>query len=221
MVEHGGTGGGFGANVENENIQFTAGIFDFEVLGAEAGESIRIVLPQLAAIPGNAIYRKYFSGVGWSDFVIDGRNTIASAPGALGVCPSPGDQSYVTGLTEGYFCVQLIIEDGGPNDTDGLANGIVKDPGGVSVVLIPEPLITTSNTALRKTAFNTGDGEEVVMAFILTTDSTDAEVSELAFAASGEMNEASDISGVRLYRDENSNEEDSSGEDEEDHSSKS
>ncbi|MFK8017910.1 MAG: choice-of-anchor U domain-containing protein [Gammaproteobacteria bacterium] len=30
-----------------------------------------------------------------------------------------------------HWCVQLTIEDGGPNDTDGEANGTIVDPGGV------------------------------------------------------------------------------------------
>src|SRR5690606_2460720 len=28
----------------------------------------------------------------------------------------------------------LTIEDGGPNDTDGLANGMIRDPGGVGTL---------------------------------------------------------------------------------------
>ena len=33
-----------------------------------------------------------------------------------------------------YWCVQLTIEDGGPNDADGVANQEIVDPGGVATV---------------------------------------------------------------------------------------
>jgi len=67
----------------------------------------------------------------WQDFVDDANNQVHSAPGNLGYCPPPGDDSWQPGLTEGDYCVQLTIEDGGPNDADGLANGSIEDPGGV------------------------------------------------------------------------------------------
>lgn len=50
------------------------------------------------------------------------------------------------GLVEGYLCVQLTIQDGGPNDADGLANSAIADPGAVSAVkpLAPPPPPVTS-----------------------------------------------------------------------------
>jgi len=63
--------------------------------------------------------------------VEDGSNFIASATGETGICPPPGDASYTPGLTEGDWCVQLTLEDGGPNDADGQVNSSVDDPGGV------------------------------------------------------------------------------------------
>ncbi|WP_169449503.1 tandem-95 repeat protein [Oceanobacter kriegii] len=110
------------------------GIFDF--IAAElpvAGSSVQVVLPLHAAIEADAVYRKYQNGV-WMDFVEDDNNSVHSAAGAMGFCPPPGDASWVAGLTEGHLCVQLTIEDGGPNDADGEANGAVEDPGAVSVL---------------------------------------------------------------------------------------
>ena len=205
LIHHGGTGGGAGANVEDDDYQFNSGIFDFEVSGAETGVSIRIVLPQLAAIPANAVYRKYYADTGWADFVGDANNSVSSAPGSLGVCPSPGDTSFVPGLSEGHFCVQLTIEDGGQNDTDRQANGVVKDPGGVAVQVIPMPIVGMSSTAVGSSSFKDGDGEQVVLGFMLTSDSTDAEIRELTISASGELNETNDVGNVRLYRDDNKN----------------
>ena len=55
--------------------------------------------------------------------------------GEPGFCPPPGDSSWQSGLSAGHWCVQLLIEDGGPNDADGLANGSIVDPGGIGVLL--------------------------------------------------------------------------------------
>ena len=111
------------------------GVFDFTVDDLpEAGQSVRIVVPQRAAIPANAIYRKYSSSAGWKDFYQDGRNQVASAPGEPGFCPTAGSGEYKPGLHAGDWCVQLTIEDGGVNDDDGKANGSVVDPGGVAVI---------------------------------------------------------------------------------------
>jgi hypothetical protein len=81
------------------------------------------------------LYRKFTRVNGWVDFVVDVNNQFASSQGNLGFCPPPGDASWSIGLNEGHWCVQLTIEDGGPNDDDGLANSSINDPGGVSVML--------------------------------------------------------------------------------------
>ncbi|WP_413473515.1 Ig-like domain-containing protein, partial [Shewanella baltica] len=72
---------------------------------------------------------------GWKDFVLNERNSVASSEGERGFCPPPGDSRWTAGLTEGHWCVQLTLEDGGPNDDDGVANRAIVDPGGVSVML--------------------------------------------------------------------------------------
>ncbi|MDB4279478.1 tandem-95 repeat protein, partial [Paraglaciecola sp.] len=112
------------------------GVFDFIVSGLpQAGQNYRIVLPQNQPIPLGAVYRKYSEIFGWGNFVEDVNNQLHSAPGEAGYCPAPVDVSWSMGLTEGYWCVQLTIEDGGPNDNDGIANGTIVDPGGVAVAL--------------------------------------------------------------------------------------
>ena len=120
----------------DEETLNVGGIFDFIVYGLpQAGQSFNIVLPQLQPIPANALYRKFTRVNGWVDFVVDVNNQFASSQGNLGFCPPPGDASWSIGLNEGHWCVQLTIEDGGPNDDDGLANSSINDPGGVSVML--------------------------------------------------------------------------------------
>ncbi|ESE42198.1 Ig-like domain-containing protein [Shewanella decolorationis] len=112
------------------------GIFDFIATGLpQQGQSYSLVLPQRSPVPANAIYRKFNAQAGWRDFVIDANNTVASTEGERGFCPPPGDSSWTPGLTEGHWCVQLTIEDGGPNDDDGVANRTIVDPSGVAVML--------------------------------------------------------------------------------------
>ncbi|MCZ6797235.1 MAG: hypothetical protein O7D36_04720, partial [Gammaproteobacteria bacterium] len=36
--------------------------------------------------------------------------------------------------------IQLLIEDGGPNDVDNMANGVIRDPGAVGIELT-DPVI--------------------------------------------------------------------------------
>jgi len=115
------------------NYNNVGGLFDFKVSGLyRAGDSVRIVIPQQNAIPAEAIYRKLHQINGWFGFVIDANNQLYSAPGAQGVCPSLSDPSYSVGLTQGDWCLMMLIEDGGANDNDGLVDGNILDPGGVS-----------------------------------------------------------------------------------------
>ena len=110
------------------------GYFDFEITGlSRAGQSVQLVIPLYAVIPENAVYRKYSELNGWSNFVENNHNKLYSAPGQAGVCPAPGSSDYTEGLAPGSYCVQLLIEDGGPNDSDAKRNGSIADPGGIGV----------------------------------------------------------------------------------------
>lgn len=107
------------------------GTFDFEAEVPQVGDSVRVVIPQRLPVPEGAVYRKFRSDYGWSDFREDAGNRLYSTAGERGYCPPPGDASWQPGLTAGHWCVQLLIEDGGPNDADGQSDGVVVDPGGV------------------------------------------------------------------------------------------
>jgi hypothetical protein len=125
---------------------YQSGLFDFAVSGLPvAGQSVNIVLAQLTAVPTLAVYRK-LTTAGWQDFVVDSKNIISSAAGEEGFCPPPGDAVYQRGLAEGHWCVQLTIEDGGPNDSDDAVNNSVVDPGGVAQVLAEDVAITVGNS---------------------------------------------------------------------------
>ena len=99
----------------------------------QTGQSVKVVIPQAARIGADAVYRKYHLDSGWQDFVEDASNRIASAAGSRDSCPAPGATAYQPGLQQGHYCVQLTLQDGGPNDADGRANGVIKDPGGVGL----------------------------------------------------------------------------------------
>jgi hypothetical protein len=109
------------------------GIFDFEVHSLNPGDSARVVLPLQTSIRAGAVYRKFHPVTGWHDFVADANNAVASAHSTLGQCPGPASDEYVDGLQPFADCVRLTLTDGGPNDADGVADGVIRDPGGVAL----------------------------------------------------------------------------------------
>jgi len=120
----------------DEGFSVVGGIIDYIATGLpQAGQNYRIVLPQIQPIPAGALYRKYSERFGWGVYFEDAKNQLHSAPGESGYCPSSVSDHWSAGLTAGHWCVRLTIEDGGLNDNDGMANGTIVDPGGVSVVL--------------------------------------------------------------------------------------
>ena len=138
--------------IDSEAI-FSGGIFDYIVTGLpEAGQTYQIVLPQLQPIPTDAVYRKYSESVGWGVFVEDANNQLHSTAGTQGYCPPPASSLWTSGLTAGHWCVQLTIEDGGPNDNDGISNGTIVDPGGVSVLITDNasPVAQVDNARVKR-----------------------------------------------------------------------
>ena len=118
-------------NSPEDELPNVGGLFDFVITGlSETGQSVQVAFPLLEPIPVDASYRKLMP-TGWQDFVEDNRNILFSAPGESAYCPPPGDIAYTPGLTDGHWCVQLLIEDGGPNDADLRKNKRVVDPGGL------------------------------------------------------------------------------------------
>lgn len=129
-----GDGQGEGVTNSEDEFDYLSGIYDFEVTDLpEVGAVAQIVIPQAAPLGELPEYRKFLPGSGWRNFVVDANNTVSSAPSVGGECPESGNDAYHPGLTMGHSCIQLTIEDGGPNDGDAEAgpNGVVRDPGGV------------------------------------------------------------------------------------------
>jgi 6-phosphogluconolactonase (cycloisomerase 2 family) len=117
-------------------------VVNFDVLGLEhPGEAVPILVPLPAGttIPQDAVWRKYIDNQ-WQNFVVNDDNKLHSAAhDASGQCPGVSADTWVDGLVPGLNCVRLTIEDGGPNDADGVANNTIRDPGVLAVALTPEP----------------------------------------------------------------------------------
>ncbi|MHB8453977.1 MAG: hypothetical protein ACYDDO_04605 [Acidiferrobacterales bacterium] len=154
---------GISGNRLNDNDLATAGIsadtgsgityplhlyYDFTV--PAGGGTANIVIPLSSPLPAKAVYRKYNPLTKtWSNFTVDAFNSIQSAPGTLGTCPAPGNAAYTNGLTEGDYCVELTILNGGVDDTDTVGTTI-SDPGGIATTTAAnaaQPDTRTSGTS--------------------------------------------------------------------------
>ncbi len=188
---------------DDTRFSYPAGLFDFEINALpRAGHRVSVVVPQETAIPTAATYRNYLNGQGWADFVVDANNQVSSAPGEPGICPAPGSGNYLPGLTAGHNCVQLDIEDGGPNDADGIANRVVRGPGGVAIAAQAVATNAVSVSVPNK-AVTTGQTDVVMLRFLLNSNSSDVVLNDLTLLASGSGNDSSDIWAVRVWADSN------------------
>ena len=192
-----------GADASEDEFTFTSDIVDFEVSGVAVGASVDVVIPLSSPLLKGSVYRKYDVQAGWFNFVEDNENFVSSAEGSAGACPEAASVEYQKGLLEGHFCVQLTMIDGGPNDSDNEANGVVKDPGGIAVEIIPNITVVASPIELGALNFSEGDGEVVVLAFSLNADAVGSQLDSVTIRASGELDEVNDVGNVRLYLDEN------------------
>jgi len=120
--------------ITQDSLVNNLGYYDFEIHDiVPFGRSVAIVLPLSGPIVEYSVYRKINAEQQWADFVEDSNNVIATSASVNGVCPPPHSDLYQVGLNVGDVCLKLFIEDGGENDADGIANGVVDDPGGIAV----------------------------------------------------------------------------------------
>ncbi|WP_440876888.1 M4 family metallopeptidase [Thalassotalea sp. PLHSN55] len=148
------------------------------VVSSDSGvmDSATVVIPlaDQQYIVEDAIYRKYSPTLGWFDFVIDDNNSLYSAEkDDRGNCPQPNSERYIAGLTVGDHCIQLIIEDGGPNDIDGLKNGQIEDPGMITRFVNQVP----SFSLVEELSANEGDS-----VVLTATDIIDVEDDQLSYS---------------------------------------
>jgi len=108
--------------------------------------TVVIPLDKNSAIPAQAAFRKYSVKTGWFTFVENDLNTLKSSMlDSNDNCPPPLSDSYKSGLLENHQCIELTIEDGGPNDADESKNGSVEDPG---VLASPKNQLPTISISL-------------------------------------------------------------------------
>jgi hypothetical protein len=135
----------------------TGDILDFEIQGtSELNSMAKIVIPLSNPIAEGAEYWK-LDGDSWYKFNENGNDYIASSARVDGICPEPSSDSYTAGLTAFNACLLLVIEDGGPNDSDGTLNGIVRDPGSLAVPET-ESFIVAKNQLTAPTKSPSGAG---------------------------------------------------------------
>jgi hypothetical protein len=104
-------------------------ILDYQIHELEEdGETVSLVISLSETLPENAVIRKYDPVNGWQDFLTDANNRFETAISSDGNCPSDGSLNYQASLQAGATCLRISIQDGGPNDADGLANGTIVDP---------------------------------------------------------------------------------------------
>jgi len=161
---------------EQKHFSQLSHIVNFDIAGLNTvGATVPVIipLPHSQSIPVGATYRKYTPEKGWFDFVVDDKNKLFSAQNdSDGNCPTIASSAYQVGVNEGDHCILLHIEDGGENDADGEANGIVKDPG----VLASENLNQLPVIVLP-TSINVNEGSPVT----IEASTTDAEGDNLTF----------------------------------------
>ena len=115
----------------DENKVINGEIFDFEIHGVSGVDNLsRIVIPLDNGLPLNAQYWK-FDGTAWLAFDERGNDYLASAFKVDQHCPAYDSDAYQLGLMAFAQCLLLVMEDGGINDSDGIVNGIVRDPGAI------------------------------------------------------------------------------------------
>ena len=121
-------------SVDDKDYIYPLGLYDFTISGAIPSQSYYLVIPLPTAIEEGQVFRKYMgSKIGWQNFIENANNTLFSAKAIDGACPEPASRLYDYGLQAGNNCMQIYIEDGGPNDADGKADGIVTDPAGIAI----------------------------------------------------------------------------------------
>ena len=108
-----------------------SGCWDWILTGlANPGDIANVVLPLTSPLPdGFAIWKFDTPIQQWELFDTTGGNKVSSSGLVGGACPDAGDAAYHSPPQAGDICLQLTIQDGGPNDDDGLPNSIITDPG--------------------------------------------------------------------------------------------
>lgn len=138
-------------------------VVDAEIAGVATGADAKLSA-QLSVplnIPNSYEMRmRVLTDAGWGDFISDEHNHLAAANKLdSGYCPEVGSDLYQNEFGTGSECLQLTIQDGGPNDDDGTADGSVAVTMGlvlkaIELVSLQEDGSTTTVEAAQTTGTN-------------------------------------------------------------------
>ena len=175
-------------DVGDTSYDYPEALIDFAATGAEFGHSYTLVVPLSVGLPEGAVYRKYSTLGGWANFVENGANGLSSTMSVEGVCPELGSDAYTLGLTVGDNCLALLVEDGGPNDADGVANGTLVDPGGIAIKYIGTP--SDSSEITLSSAQLTANGSATATVTITVLDTKGVGLEHMSVSASVDISGA-------------------------------
>ncbi|MDZ4260712.1 MAG: hypothetical protein U1B30_00045, partial [Pseudomonadota bacterium] len=126
----------FGSTAPENLVSADGQVVDIEISGlGTTGQSVYLVIPQAAALPDVSNFKVMSAAHVWQDFINEGaggnNRLLYAAKESDSYCPKPaGSYTIVAAgsnaLASGVSCIELLIQDGGPNDYDGKANGIIR-----------------------------------------------------------------------------------------------
>jgi len=99
------------AQATKPKFNFVHGFFDCSITGLENGASVTLSITFPSSIPDKWVWWNYIEGQGWSSLPI--------------------------GSNDGDEVITITKTDGGVGDADGVANGVITDPGGIAEAILP------------------------------------------------------------------------------------
>lgn len=125
--------------------QCAGGCVDYVVINVGQGARVNVVYKLSKPIENGVVFRKLINGK-WQDFNKDTGDAIGSAAAGNESCQTQAG-AYAADLTDGDECIIMSITDGGPNDADGLANGVIVDTGGFLIAGEASSGVTANSTS--------------------------------------------------------------------------
>lgn len=118
-------------------------VYDMEISGLqEFGQSATLIVSLNESLAQNASVILHIYSLGWRSFIENNIDQIYSAASVNNVCPSEQYVGYQKGLRVGNDCLKLILTDGGINDADQTADGVIR-----ILTTLGGQLITGSNSS--------------------------------------------------------------------------
>ena len=133
-----------------------------------AGYTAAFVFPLPEAINETPLnFRVLLPSTGWQSFD-ESDGGIASAKRNGHTCPAPNSPNYQAGLNIGAECLLFKVKDGGPNDSDELANGSISISLGTLIGIEVEPRAVIEDLTLEAPE-QVGGGSAMSILFLLFT----------------------------------------------------